>query len=104
MDSYYRIYDGTDELGIVCTVAADLPRSHHEAVRVGPFDLRLDAKREAEALQICRSERHQAVTHFQGPTQLAPLGSGGLSRPGRWVPTGTPLNTARRPGPGQPSS
>jgi hypothetical protein len=49
MDSYYRIYDGTDELGIVCTVAADLPRSHHEAVRVGPFDLRLDAKREAEA-------------------------------------------------------
>jgi hypothetical protein len=37
MDSYYRIYDGTDELGIVCTVAADLPRSHHEGREVRTF-------------------------------------------------------------------
>ncbi len=37
MDSYYRIYDGTDELGIVGTVAAELRCSHHEGPEVRTF-------------------------------------------------------------------
>ena len=54
--------------------------------------------------RLRRSERHQAVTHFQGPPQFAPLGSGGCPVRVGGLPRGTLLNTARRPGPGQPLS
>lgn len=39
----------------------------------------------AQRSRLRRCERHQAVTHFQGSPQFAPLGSWRLSRPGRWV-------------------